>query len=104
MFSDLECDMINPLEMCSKLNPVLRVKVIITYSLVCDARVRSTRLVDHINVTDGQLDSLPLQLAPRMLPYLACPAPGTLVRPDRDLPEADEEESGGLCKDGLLPS
>lgn len=22
MFSDLECDMVNPLELCSKLNPV----------------------------------------------------------------------------------
>lgn len=30
MFSDLECDMINPLELCSKLNPVLPMHVLMT--------------------------------------------------------------------------
>ena len=66
MFSDLECDYINPIDLCNKLNqvglnPPASCYVVELHVPVCLARKRCAR-VPHVAIPDmGSMDSAPTQ-------------------------------------------
>ena len=67
MFSDLECDYINPIDLCNKLNqvgsPLLGVFTSTDILVVCLARKLGARLPHLVIPTVGPMDSVPPQRA-----------------------------------------
>lgn len=69
MFSDLECDYINPIDLCNKLNQVctgfllVLSRAIYIRCLVCASRAHSTRFRDDSLPNIGTMDSFPSKRA-----------------------------------------
>lgn len=103
MFSDLECDFVNPIDLCAKLNPVGYTKYLITtLFLVCSTRVWFTLVLDTVNAFEFPMVRIVAQFA---IGLVSC-SPGqgitALVRSHRNIPSTSRTQAGKLCKIDIL--